>query len=163
MFSLVSVKVEFRNKSQAFSFFGCTGSLLLHEGFLQLQTVGATLYLWCKVLLQWLLVLQSTCSSVSGLQELQHMGSLVAAHRLWKSRSVISVYRICCSTVRGIFLDQGSNLCLLHWQPNSYPLDHQGSPPTILMFTLLRFKSSQLCFSLKSASQRTPCPQNLRF
>ena len=27
-----------------------------------------------------------------------------------------------------IFLDQGSNPCLLHWQVNSLPLNHQGSP-----------------------------------
>ena len=32
----------------------------------------------------------------------------------------------------GIFLDQGSNLCPLHWQVNSYPLCHQGSPMTVL-------------------------------
>ena len=27
----------------------------------------------------------------------------------------------------GIFLTQGSNLCLLHWQVNSVPLSHPGS------------------------------------
>ena len=27
-----------------------------------------------------------------------------------------------CSATRGIFPDQGSNLCPLHWQMNSYPL-----------------------------------------
>ena len=27
-----------------------------------------------------------------------------------------------------IFLNQGSNWCLLHWQVDSLPLDHQGSP-----------------------------------
>ena len=27
-----------------------------------------------------------------------------------------------------IFLGQGSNLCLLHWQADSSPLSHQGSP-----------------------------------
>ena len=32
-----------------------------------------------------------------------------------------------CSEVRGIFPDQGSNLCLLHWQVDSLPLSHQGS------------------------------------
>ena len=26
-----------------------------------------------------------------------------------------------------IFPDQGSNSCPLHWQADSYPLDHQGS------------------------------------
>ena len=28
---------------------------------------------------------------------------------------------------RGVFLDQGSNPCPLHWQAASYPLCHQGS------------------------------------
>ena len=28
----------------------------------------------------------------------------------------------------GIFPDQGLNLCLLHWQADSSPLSHQGSP-----------------------------------
>ena len=28
----------------------------------------------------------------------------------------------------GIFLDQGLNPCPLHWQVDSHPLDHQGSP-----------------------------------
>ena len=33
-----------------------------------------------------------------------------------------------CSKARGIFLDQGLKLCLLHWQADSLPLSHQGSP-----------------------------------
>ena len=44
------------------------------------------------------------------------MGSIVVAHGL------------SCSTAGGIFLDQGSNPCLLHWQVDSQPLDHQGNP-----------------------------------
>ena len=28
----------------------------------------------------------------------------------------------------GIFLDQGSNPCSLHWQVDSLPVSHQGSP-----------------------------------
>ena len=31
--------------------------------------------------------------------------------------------------VCGIFLDQGSNLCPLHWQLDSHPLALQKSPP----------------------------------
>ena len=34
----------------------------------------------------------------------------------------------CHFLLQGIFLTQGSNLCLLHWQVNSLPLSHQGSP-----------------------------------
>ena len=30
--------------------------------------------------------------------------------------------------LQGIFLTQGLNLCLLHWQVDSFPLGHQGSP-----------------------------------
>ena len=32
-----------------------------------------------------------------------------------------------CSVACGIFLDQGLNPCLLHWQADSLPLSHQGS------------------------------------
>ena len=32
------------------------------------------------------------------------------------------------SAARGIFPDQGSNPCPLHWQADSQPLRHQGSP-----------------------------------
>ena len=34
----------------------------------------------------------------------------------------------CHFLLQGIFLTQGSNLCLLHWQVGSFPLNHQGSP-----------------------------------
>ena len=37
-------------------------------------------------------------------------------------------YRLSCSEACGIFLDQGLNLCPLHWQMDSYSLHHQGSP-----------------------------------
>ena len=33
-----------------------------------------------------------------------------------------------CSAACGIFPDQGSNPCSLHWQADSQPLRHQGSP-----------------------------------
>ena len=36
-----------------------------------------------------------------------------------------------CSAACGILPDQGSNLCLLHWQADSQPLRHQGSPAVL--------------------------------
>ena len=36
-----------------------------------------------------------------------------------------------CSAARGIFPDQGWNLCLLHWQADSLPLSHQGKASCI--------------------------------
>ena len=41
--------------------------------------------------------------------------------------SVVVQHRLNCSKACGIFLDQGSNLCLLHWQADSLPPSHQGS------------------------------------
>ena len=35
---------------------------------------------------------------------------------------------VAISSSRGIFLIQGSNQCLLHWQVDSLPLSHLGSP-----------------------------------
>ena len=36
-----------------------------------------------------------------------------------------------CSAACGSFPNQGSNPCPLHWQPDSWPLDYQGSLVTI--------------------------------
>ena len=41
--------------------------------------------------------------------------------------SVVVVHRLNCPSVRGIFPDLGSNMCSVHWQIDSPPLDHQGS------------------------------------
>ena len=40
--------------------------------------------------------------------------------------SVAVVHGLNCSEACGIFPDQGSNPCLLHWQVDSLPLSHQG-------------------------------------
>ena len=42
--------------------------------------------------------------------------------------SVIVAHRPSCSAACGIFPDQDSNPCPLHWQADSQPLHHQGSP-----------------------------------
>ena len=40
-----------------------------------------------------------------------------------------------CSTACGIFPDQGSNPCPLHWQADSQPLHHQGSPGNMFLIS----------------------------
>ena len=45
--------------------------------------------------------------------------------------SVIVAHGPSCSAACGIFPDQGSNPCPLHWQADPQPLRHQGSPPFI--------------------------------
>ena len=45
-----------------------------------------------------------------------------------RADSVIVAHGPSCSAACGIFRDQGSNPCPLHWQADSQPLRHQGSP-----------------------------------
>ena len=47
-----------------------------------------------------------------------------------RAGSVIVAHGPSCSAARGIFLHQGLNPCPLHWQAESQPLRHQGSPQT---------------------------------
>ena len=53
--------------------------------------------------------------------------------------------RLCCPVTFGIFPDQRLNLCPLHWQAGSQPLDHQGSP--VLWFYVIKHFVSQLKLS----------------
>ena len=75
--------------------------------------------------LSWPLLLQSTGS--------RRAGSVVVAHGPSSSAAC------------GIFPDQGSNPCPLHWQADSQPLRHQGSPSSIL-FNLVFLQCSVLFF-----------------
>ena len=54
--------------------------------------------------------------------------SLVRSTGSRRAGSVIVAHGPSCSAACGILLDQGSNPCPLHWQADSQPLRHQGSP-----------------------------------
>ena len=54
-----------------------------------------------------------------GLQQLCRVDSVVVACELQSAGSVVVVHRLSCSTACGIFPDQGSNPCPLHWQADS--------------------------------------------
>ena len=87
--------------------------------------------------LLWPLLLQSTGS--------RHAGSVVVAHGP------------SCSVACGIFPDQGSNLCPLHWQADSQPLRHQGSCVSgILITNLVPTSMGSIC--LGSACSHHPQP-----
>ena len=58
------------------------------------------------------------------------LASVVEAPGLQSTGSVVVVHRLSCSSACGIFLDQGSNLCLLHWQ--SFTTEPSGKPQTPL-------------------------------
>ena len=48
-----------------------------------------------------------------------------------RAGSVVVAHGPSCSAACGIFPDQGSNPCPLHWQADSQPLRHQGSPNSL--------------------------------
>ena len=66
-------------------------------------------------------------SAVASLQ--QTMGS-----GLESTGSVVVAHGLSCSAACGIFPDQGLNLHLLHWQADSSPLSHLGSPSVRFLF-----------------------------
>ena len=53
--------------------------------------------------------------------------------------SVVVAHGPSCSVACGIFPDQGSNPCALHWQADSQPLRHQGSPVILLLIPSSEF------------------------
>ena len=54
--------------------------------------------------------------------------SVFETHGLWSPGSVVVAHGLSSSAAGGIFLNQGSNPFLLHWQVDSLLLSHQGSP-----------------------------------
>ena len=57
------------------------------------------------------------------------MGSVAEASGLHSTGSIVVVHGLSYCTACGNFPDQRSNPCLWHWQVDSLPLSHQGSPP----------------------------------
>ena len=94
--------------------FGCVGSSPLCEGF-------------------------SPVAASGGHSSSRRAGPSPSRPLLLRSRgsrragSVVVVHGLSCSAACGIFLDQGPNPRSLHWQADSQPLCHQGSPHLVLM------------------------------
>ena len=53
-----------------------------------------------------------------------------------RTGSVVVAQGPSCSAARGILPDQGSNSCPLHWQADSQPLHHQGSPASLFLYNV---------------------------
>ena len=51
-----------------------------------------------------------------------------------RAQALDEMHGVSCSMACGIFLDQGSNPCLLHWQTNSLPLSHQETPEITFLY-----------------------------
>ena len=130
------------------NFFGCARSSLLCKLFSscieqrllsKLQCMGCS---W-----QWLLFLLAR-----GHVGFSGCGTLVLEHRLSSCGA-----RAQLLYGGGIFLDQGWNLCLLHWQVNSLPLTHQGSQLSIF-WTQLRQNTATHLYGRKPRSMKTKDP-----
>ena len=87
---------------------GCVGSLLRRRLSLAVESAGHSVVVAPGLL-------PGEASPVAG-DGLSGTGSVAAAHGLSGSAAY------------GIFPDQGSNQCPLHWQASSLPLSRQGSP-----------------------------------
>ena len=130
--------------------FGCVGSSFLCEGFLQLRPAGATPFFFfltslleyncftmvCQFLLYNKVNQLHSSSWCAGLSLsrpllLRSTGSRCAG-------SVVVAHGPSCSVACGVFPDQGSNPCPLHWQADSQPLRHQGSPMPMFLLAQLR-------------------------
>ena len=108
--------------------FGYAGSFLAAWAFLQSWQEWATLQLrYAGFSLWWLLLLQTTGSRAHRVQKLWQMGIVVAIPWLQSTGSIVGVHGLSRSAACGIFADQGSNPCVLHWQEDSLPLSHQES------------------------------------
>ena len=88
--------------------YGCAGSLLLCGLFSSSGT-------WASHPGSF-----SSCRA----RALGHSGLVIVAPGQQSADLVVVVHRLSCSTARGIFPDQGANLCLLHWPADSLPLSH---------------------------------------
>ena len=97
--------------------YGCVGSSFLCEGFPQLWQAGATPH--------------------RGAWASHHRGLSLPRTGSRRAGSVIVAHGPSRSAACGIFPDQGSNPRSLHWQADSQPLRHQGSPE--LFFFILRW------------------------
>ena len=96
--------------------FHCARSLLLHTGFPSFG--GQSLLSSCG----------GRVSHRSGFSCCSTQALRAQAQQLWHTG--LAAQQQC-----GIFLNQGSNLCPLHWQADSSPLGHQRSPSTLLFNT----------------------------
>ena len=102
--------------------YGCVGSSFLCKGLLQLWQAGATLH--------------------RGAWASHYRGLSLLSTGSRRAGSVIVAHGPSCSAARGIFPDQGSNPRPLHWQADSQPLRHQGSPDFIFLIKGMRWLSN---------------------
>ena len=83
--------------------------------------------------------------------QLHEWGKLWCASfsRLESVGSVIAAHGSSCPEVCGIFPERGLNSCPLHWQVDSWPLDHQESPEPGLLILKNNVRECYLPLAVK--------------
>ena len=64
---------------------------------------------------------------------MQHVSSVVAAGGLQSTGSVVAVHGLSCSVIMWDLPRSGADPCPLHCKVDSQPLEHQGTPPPIIL------------------------------
>ena len=108
-------------------YFGCPGSALLCGLFPGCSEQG----------LLWSCSGWASCRGGFSCFKTQALGtwaSVVAAPWLESAHSLVGVCGLSCSAAYGIFPNQGSTLCLLHWQVYSLPLSIRETPRKNLFY-----------------------------
>ena len=115
-------------------------SLNIHQAaffFKRLEFIYLFIYLFIYFWLCWVFVSVrglSLVAAIGGHSSSRCAGLSLSRPLLLRSTgsrhagSVVVAHGPSCSAACGIFPDQGSNPCALHWQADSQPLRHQGSP-----------------------------------
>ena len=90
------------------------------------------LYIWlCRVFADVCTLASSSCDAqASHRSGFSRCRTQALGHVGFSSRNMgseVVVLGLSCSAACGIFPDQGSNPCPLHWQVDSLPLSHLGS------------------------------------
>ena len=109
----------------SFFFNGCAGSSLLRGLFLVAASRDVPL-----VVVHRLLIVVVSLVAKRGLSGTQ--ASEVAVPRLWSSGSIVVTHGLSCSVACRVHPRPGIEPMLLHWQADSLPLSHLGSPALYL-------------------------------
>ena len=96
-------------------------SLVVSRGYFLVAVHGLFIAVASLVVEHGALGCTGFSSSGTWVQEFWFLGSRA------QTGSIV-VHGLTCPEACGIFPDLGLNLCLLHWQADSLPWSHQGSP-----------------------------------
>ena len=84
------------------------------------------------------------------------LASVAVACRLWSTGSIAVVHWLSYSAC-GIFPDQGSNPCLLHWQVDSLPIELPGKSLTWVFCQLHNQSVSIYCLEFRNLARTQNC------